>query len=295
MGALLGMLRISRLSAPEARALSDVLEDDVDEPALAVSLNEIDEAAGEWEVIAYYPDLEVAMRAERRLAHANAIVSLVPDVDWVRRSLQGLAPVAAGRFFIHGTHDRARRRTGGISLEIDAGTAFGTGHHATTLGCLAALDHLMKSESPRRILDIGCGTGVLALAAAKALHVEVVASDIDAEAVRVAALNAERNGARPLIHAIAAPGVSDRRIAAGAPYNLIFANILAGPLIALAPPLSRILAPGGRIILSGLTSDQERSVSAAYRQQGLLREKRILDGNWVTLTLRRPKAKRPAV
>jgi ribosomal protein L11 methyltransferase len=295
MGALLGMLRIGRLSAPEARALSDILEDDADEPALAVSLNEIDEAAGEWDVVAYYPDQDAARRAERRLAHPTAIVSLVPDVDWVRRSLQGLAPVEAGRFFIHGTHDRLRRRAGGISLEIDAGTAFGTGHHATTLGCLTALDHLLKSELPRRILDVGCGTGVLALAAAKALHVEVLASDIDAEAVRVAALNAERNGAGPLIRAIAAPGVSDRRIVAGAPYDLIFANILAGPLIALATPLSRILAPGGRAILSGLTSDQERAVAAAYRQQGLLREKRIQDGNWVTLTLRRPKEKRPAV
>ena len=287
------MLRIRHLTSAEARSLSDVLEED-SEAALAVSLNEVDEETGEWEVIAYYPVLEAALRAERRMARPNAVVSAVPDVDWVRRSLEGLAPVAAGRFFIFGTHDRARRRHGGVSLEIDAGTAFGTGHHATTLGCLTALDQLLKSTRPRRILDVGCGTGVLALAAAKALHVNVVASDIDPEAARVAALNAHRNGAAPYIHALTAAGVKDRRIAAAAPYDLIFANILAGPLIALAPSLSRILAPGGRVILSGLTRDQERAVAAAYRQQGLVRERRIKDGNWMTLMLRRPKVKRPA-
>jgi len=288
------MLRIRHLTSAEARSLSDVLEEDGEEPALAVSMNEIDETAGEWEVIAYYPVLEAALRAKRRIARPHAAVSAVPDVDWVRRSLEGLAPVAAGRFFIFGTHDRGRRRHGGISLEIDAGTAFGTGHHATTLGCLAALDQILKAETPRRILDVGCGTGVLALAAAKALHVKALASDIDPEAVRVAALNARCNAAAPFIHAIAAAGVNDRRIAAAAPYDLIFANILAGPLIALAPSLSRILARGGRVILSGLTRDQERAVAAAYRQPGLIRESRMEDGNWVTLTLRRPKAKRPA-
>jgi ribosomal protein L11 methyltransferase len=288
------MLRIGGLTAAGARTFSDDLEEDDDHPALAVSLNEIDEATGTWEVIAYFPDVEAAKRAGGRIPGQQAIVSAVPDVDWVRRSLQGLAPVAAGRFFIHGAHDRARRRAGGVSLEIDAGTAFGTGHHATTLGCLKAFDHLLKSTTPRRILDVGCGTGVLALAAAKTLRVMAVASDIDPEAARVAALNARCNGAAPFIHAIAAAGVNDRRIASAAPYDLIFANILAGPLVALAPPLSRLLAPGGRVILSGLTRDQERAVAAAYRQPGLIRESRIEDGNWVTLTLRRPKAKRPA-
>ena len=288
MAHALGLLRFTRLTLVEANAISDRLEDCTDPEPLAVSLNEVDEAKGEWEVLAYFPDEASAAVAAREIGRQEVAISAVPELDWVRRSLEGLPPVSAGRFYLHGSHDRPKRRAGGISLEIDAGTAFGTGHHATTLGCLKALDSILKSRKPRRILDVGCGTGVLALAAARALHQPVLASDIDPEAVVVTMRNARLNGAGPWLRAIAATGTNDARISAAAPYDLIFANILALPLIRLAGPLSRLLAPGGRIILSGLTKDQERAVFTAYRSRNLVRAKRIADGNWMSLVLHRP-------
>jgi ribosomal protein L11 methyltransferase len=208
-------------------------------------------------------------------------------VDWVRRSLEGLAPVATGRFYLYGSHDSARRRAGGISLEIDAGTAFGTGHHGTTAGCLVAFDALLKRASPRRILDLGCGSGVLGLAAASALRRPVLASDIDAVAVAVARDNARNNRIGPWLAAVSAPGLKHRRIAADAPYDLIFANILARPLIALAGDLAHRLAPRGSVILSGLTRDQEQAVRAAYRNRGLVPESPLRMGNWSTLVFRK--------
>jgi ribosomal protein L11 methyltransferase len=288
MAPALGLVRFASLSFGEANALSDRLADDSDCEPLAVTLNEVNEARGEWEVLAYFPDEASAHLATGRVGGHNASVSQVPEIDWVRRSLEGLPPVSTGRFHLHGSHDRARRRSGGISLEIDAGTAFGTGHHATTLGCLKALDGVLKSKNPHRILDVGCGTGVLALAAARALRRPVLASDIDPEAVAVTIRNAACNGAATWVMAITATGVGDARIAAGAPYDLIFANILALPLIRLAGPLSRLLSPGGHIVLSGLTANQERAVFAAYRSRGLVRENRFHDRNWVTLVLRSP-------
>jgi ribosomal protein L11 methyltransferase len=288
MAHALGLIRFTRLDLAEANALSDRLEAGLDPEPLAVSMNEVDEAAGLWEVLAYFPDEALAARAANAIGAPEMSVSAVPQVDWVRRSLEGLAPVSAGRFFLHGSHDRSKRRAGGISLEIDAGTAFGTGHHATTRGCLTALDSILKSSKARQILDVGCGTGVLALASARALRRRVVAGDIDPEAVSVTTRNARLNGAGPWLRPITAAGANDPRIGASAPYQLIFANILALPLIRLAGPLSRLLAPGGHIILSGLTRDQERAVFAAYRSRGLVRARRIPDGTWVTLVLRRP-------
>ncbi len=290
-------LTIDALSEARANELANLIED-AEPPPLAVTLNETDEAARLWNVVAYYAEEAEARAGAGHLfaisGGTEARVAALPDIDWVRRSLEGLGPVVAGRFFLYGSHDRTRRRDGGIALEIDAGTAFGTGHHGTTSGCLLALDGLLKRETPRRILDVGCGTGVLALAAAKALRRAVTASDIDPEAVLVTLANARINGAGSLVAAVTAPGLRHRRIADLAPYDLIFANILARPLIALAQDLSVSLAAGGSLILSGLTRDQENAVRAAYRNRGLIPQAPLRIGNWSTLVFGKARnAKRP--
>ncbi len=269
-------LIVSDLGLEPAQDLSD----DPRLEAMAVSINETDEQASRWEVVAYFASEAEAAKA--RLA-IGGVIAKVPDTDWVRKSLEGLAPVAAGRFYLHGSHDAGR--SGGISLEIDAGTAFGTGHHGTTEGCLLALDQILKRKRPRRILDVGCGTGVLAIAAARATGHAALASDIDPEAVRVTKLNARLNGVGPQLKAIAAAGLKDPRIAGAAPYDLIFANILARPLVALAQGLARILEPGGELILSGLTLDQCRWILAVYRNHGLAPRAKITRGNWAALVL----------
>ena len=184
---------------------------------LAITINETDEAKALWELVLYFESEEEAEAARSIDALAEGLIAPMPQQDWVRQSLEGLAPVTAGRFFLHGAHDRPRRRAGGISLEIDAGTAFGTGHHGTTEGCLLALDRILKRRTPRKILDVGCGTGVLAIAAARATGRKALASDIDPEAVRVTLANAALNGVRPLIASFVAAGLDHPRIAAQAP------------------------------------------------------------------------------
>ncbi len=285
-------LTIPALALGAAEETANRFEGDFRIEPLALSINETDEAKNLWETVAYFADAAEAREAQQLLQLSSGIISTLPDTDWVKHSLEGLAPVAAGRFFLHGSHDRERRRHGGIPLEIDAGTAFGTGHHGTTAGCLLALDAILKQRKPKRILDLGCGTGVLAIAAAQATKRKTLATDIDPEAVRVTRLNATLNCAGPLINGVTAPGLKHSHIASAAPYDLIFANILARPLINLAQGLKSILAPGGNLILSGLTNDQVRWVSAAYRNRGLVCSQTLLLGNWATLTLV-SKKKRP--
>lgn len=285
-------LTIPGLSHNAAQELSSALEDNIFLDPLAVTINETDEAKALWELVLYFESEEEADAARGAPGLAEGHIAPLPQQDWVRQSLEGLAPVAAGRFFLHGAHDRHRRRAGGVALEIDAGTAFGTGHHGTTEGCLLALDRILKRRKPGRILDVGCGTGVLAIAAARATGRSALASDIDPEAVRVTRANAALNGVKPQIMSFAAAGLGHPRIACSAPYDLIFANILARPLVALSTGLSRVLSPGGDLILSGLTLDQMRWIEATYRSRGLVLKARVTRGNWASLVFTRPQTKK---
>jgi ribosomal protein L11 methyltransferase len=281
-------LTIGGLSHAEAFAMMEQIEERFALDPIAVTINETDEVHALWETVAWFADEAETGAARIALGLADAVIAPVPQRDWVGESLAGLNPVIAGRFFLHGSHDRGLRHAGGIALEIDAGTAFGTGHHGTTTGCLLALDEILKRRCPRNTLDLGTGTGVLGLAAAIAVKRSVLATDIDAEAVRVAKLNAIRNRAGPLLHGVAAPGLHHPVFRAHAPFDLIFANILARPLAHLAQGLSGLLAPHGALILSGLTLDQERWIRACYRAHGLHPTRIIYCGNWVTLVLTKP-------
>lgn len=274
-------------SLDEAQALADLIDEHIAIDAMAVTVNETDETNALWNTVAYFEDEVSAKEAIRILNISGAGIATVPDEDWVRRSLEGLAPVVAGRFYLHGSHDRDKRRSGGYSFEIDAGTAFGTGHHGTTAGCMLILDAILKKQKPRQIFDLGCGTGVLAIAAAKACNVRVLATDIDPEAVRVTKLNATLNNLGPNINALTAAGLHHHAIREAGPFDLIFANILARPLVSLAHGLTNLLQPDGTIILSGLTRDQLRWVSAAYKVRGLVPTHVIKIDNWVAIALKR--------
>jgi ribosomal protein L11 methyltransferase len=232
--------------------------------------------------------LRALMETASDAASAQALtIEPVEAADWVAQSLSGLRPVRAGRFIVHGAHDRARVKPNDIGIEIEAALAFGTGHHGTTRGCLLALDDLAKRRRPRRILDIGTGSGVLAIAATKTFRKPVVASDIDRVAVDAVEANARLNRAAPGITFVHAAGANRKAIAARAPYDLIFANILLGPLLRLAVPIRRLAAPGARIVLSGLLPSHANAALAAYRAQGLTLERRIPLEDWMTLVLRR--------
>ena len=211
----------------------------------------------------------------------------IAQQDWVQRSLTGLAPVRAGRFLVHGGHDRGDVRPNDLALEIEAALAFGTGHHGTTRGCLLALDAVLKRRRPRRVADLGTGTGVLAMAAAKALKHEIFCGDLDAVAVRAARANAELNGLRPLIRPVVAAGLAHDKLRRHAPYDLVMANILAKPLRDLAPAVAAHTAPGGDLILSGLLPRDVRGILSAYGTQGFALVRRAELEGWATLTLRK--------
>lgn len=221
-----------------------------------------------------------------RVAGREIKVEALPDQDWIRLSQQGLPPVRAGRFFVYGAHDAGRVPHGVIPIKIEAGLAFGTGHHETTALCLGALSDLARRHSFRNVLDLGTGTGLLAIGAAKLWKRRVLASDIDPVAVEVARDNAVANGVRPLVQAVTADGLASPVLAGGAPYDLLIANILAGPLTRLAPEIIRSLAPGATLLLSGLLYNQEKLVTSFYRELRYVGARRA--GPWSALVYRKP-------
>jgi ribosomal protein L11 methyltransferase len=212
----------------------------------------------------------------------------LPDQDWIRTSQEGLPPVRAGRFFVYGAHDRGKVPHGVIPLRIEAAQAFGTGHHESTALCLEALTECARHTRPKKILDMGCGTGVLGIAAAKLWHEHVLAIDIDPIAIEAARPNAELNQVGPFMRFGVADHMDHPMIRAGAPYDLIFANILCGPLTKLAPGIARAAAPKGIVVLSGLLHWQENLVLSFYRAQGLVLREALRDGSWSALILERP-------
>lgn len=222
------------------------------------------------------------------IAEPELVIAKIPQKDWLTESVASFQPLRAGRFYIHGDHIPRPYPPGAIRLKLNAATAFGSGEHASTRGCLLALDGLRaRNYCFTRALDMGCGTAILALAMAKAWHRPVLAADIDPEAVRVARLNARQNGAGALVHAVLSDATGNRDVLAGAPYGLITANILARPLMAMAADLTSLLAHGGYLILAGLLTRQEAMVLTAYRMQGLRLSRRYRLKPWSTLVLKR--------
>ncbi|HEY2070264.1 MAG TPA: 50S ribosomal protein L11 methyltransferase [Rhizomicrobium sp.] len=220
-----------------------------------------------------------------RLAGRAVHVALLPDIDWIRLSQEGLPPVRAGRFFVYGAHDAGEVPGGVIPIRIEAGMAFGTGHHETTALCLSALSDLAKRRRYANVLDLGCGTGLLAIGAARLWRRRVVASDIDPVAVDVTRANARANGEAALVLAVTADGLASPALAERAPYDLILANILAEPLTRLAPSIAASLAPGGTIVLSGLLRWQENLVLSFYRPHGLVLRRIHRQHAWSALVL----------
>jgi len=293
---------VARLAtdAATARRLSDGLAQALDGGEAAVAAYEAQ--GGDWTVeihFAHPPDEDAVRDLIGELAGAAArerlVFATVAARDWVAASLAGLPPVQAGRFLLHGCHDRSRVPGNRVGIEIEAALAFGTGHHGTTRACLIALDRLLKRHPPRRVLDIGTGSGVLAIAAARATHRPVVAGDIDATSVTAARQNARRNRAGTLVSIVRADGVADRRLRIRMPYDLVFANILVAPLKRLARPIGLLTAPGARIVLSGLLPAEANAALAAYRAAGFVLDRLIpLDG-WATLVMARPSRTRQIV
>ena len=259
------------------------------EPALesaAWSIIEEDEARGRWRVDVFPADATEARAIATLLSGVKGLTVRrvrLADADWVALSLSGLPPVRAGRFFVYGAHDAGRVPSNAIGLRIDAGAAFGTGHHGTTEGCLLAYDRLRKARRFAKVLDIGAGTGLLAIAAALTGADRVTATDIDPIAVRIARANARLN--RASLRAMRADGLAAGPVRRGAPYELVFANILARPLMRLAPDIAAALTPGGAAILSGLLRGQARAVRAAYLAQDMRMGFRINRDAWTTLVL----------
>lgn len=296
-------------SGENARALTELLGEVFDPTETAISSFEIETGIttlslnAPWKVeiyFSYHPDEEAVRDLLRPIV--GDIVDSTPfttvnQQDWVSASLDGLKPVRAGRVLVHGSHDRDAVRINLVGIEIPAALAFGTGHHGTTSGCLLALDAELKKRRPRRAIDVGTGTGILALALAKQIKTKVVAGDIDRVAVEVAADNARLNGAPNGLDLYVAPGLRHAKANRPKHFDLVFANILAWPLKRLAPSIASVLAPGGTVILSGLLEMDVPGIISTYRHQGLSLAHRSMREGWATLVMKKggaaPRPRRP--
>jgi ribosomal protein L11 methyltransferase len=275
-----------------ARRVVDRLNESFFEGQAAIAAFE--RSDGRWDVTMHFaeaPD-QTSIRELVGIAAGSDIADditfdTVEAKDWVRATLEELVPVRAGRFIVHGHHDRCRIPPNKLGVEIEAALAFGTGHHGTTRGCLLLLDSVLKARRPRRVLDLGTGTGVLGISAAKALRVKLLASDTDPLAVRVARDNARLNGVGDLVQTIRATGFSAPDFGKHGPFNLVLANILANPLRQMATPMATHLAPSALVILSGLLPHQAQGVIAAYRARGLVLERHLIVEGWSSLLMRR--------
>jgi ribosomal protein L11 methyltransferase len=277
---------------PTARRVVDLLNESLDDDQAAVAAFE--RRDGRWDVSLHFaeaPDQAAIRELVSLAAGGDTAQRITFDTvearDWVKASLEDLVPVPAGRFIVHGRHDRARVSPNKLGIEIEAALAFGTGHHGTTRGCLLLLDQVLRSYQPRRVLDLGTGTGVLAIAAAKGLRRRMLASDIDPVSVAVARDNARLNGVGNLVEAICATGFSAPEFERRGPFDLVLANILANPLRQMATPMARHLAPSALVILSGLLPHQAQGVIASYRARGLLLRRHLNIDGWSSLLMQR--------
>jgi ribosomal protein L11 methyltransferase len=275
-----------------AKRVVDLLTESFFEGQAAIAAFEA--PGGRWDITVHFaePPDETSIRELVGIAAGDEVArdirfDTVEAKDWVKATLEELVPVRAGRFIVHGQHDRAKVPPNKLGIEIEAALAFGTGHHGTTRGCLLLLDEVLKAWHPRRVLDLGTGTGVLAISAAKASRRLMLASDIDPLSVRVAGDNARLNGTGNLVQAIQATGFSAPQFAARRPFDLVLANILANPLRQMATPMARHLAPSALVILSGLLPHQAQGVIAAYRARGLVLVRHIQIEGWSSLLMRR--------
>ena len=284
---------VDQLSAPLTKDQAYALVDAVmerDDLALTASAHE-NEETGEWIFEAACdspPDLAAFAELARQTlggAVEFSVERIDPEINWVAKSLEGLPPVIAGGFYVYGSHETGPIPGGLTAMKIDAAQAFGTGHHETTTGCLEAIDKLLKRKKPRYMLDVGTGTGVLAIALAKRTRQPVIASDIDPISVVATAENAAENGVGKLVIAVEATGLNHPTIAQNGPYDLIVANILAGPLMALAPAVGKAAQKGATIILSGILQHQARGVINAYARQGMTLTQQLQRKDWTTLML----------
>lgn len=275
-----------------AEALGEAMEALEPEPT-GVGVFEIEDGSGLWEVGGYFtdsPDIAGLALLATAFSAKPFTVSELPETDWVAKVKRELAPVRAGRFLVYGSHDADKVTDEVVPLLIEAAMAFGTGHHGTTQGCLIAFDDLLeRGVHPARVLDVGCGTAVLAMAAARVLpEARVIASDIDPVAVEVAEANLAANDMTGAVNCLEATGLDHPGIVDVGPYDLIFANILKGPLVDLAPQIAASLRREGAVILSGLLNEQAQEVINSYESVGLSLYQRKTIGDWTTLTLRMP-------